>query len=346
MEYRNLGRTGVKVSALCLGTMTWGEQNSEADAHRQLDFAVERGVNFIDTAEMYSIPVKASTQGRTESYIGSWLRRPGNRGRVIVATKVSGRSREFTWLREGGTRLDRANIMQALEGSLKRLGTETIDLYQLHWPDRSTNFFGSLGYVHKPNDHAVPLEETLSVLAEIVRQGKVRHVGVSNETPWGLTHYLHLAESRGLPRMVSIQNPYCLLNRTFEIGLAEIAIREACGLLAYSPLGFGVLTGKYLGGAKPKGTRLTLFPEYRRYTGERAVRATTAYVAAARRHGMTPAQFAIAYVASRPFVTSAIIGATTLPQIEEDIAAADLRLGDAALRDIEAAHAADPNPSP
>lgn len=346
MEYRTLGRTGLKVSAICLGTMTWGEQNTESDAHRQLDFAVERGVNFIDTAEMYSIPVKASTQGRTESYIGSWLKRPGNRDRVIVATKVSGRSRDFTWLREGGTRLDRANIVQAVEGSLKRLGIETIDLYQLHWPDRSTNFFGALGYVHKPNDHSVPLEETLSVLADLVTQGKIRHAGVSNETPWGLMHYLHLADTRGLPRMASIQNPYSLLNRTFEIGLAEIAIRESCGLLAYSPLGFGVLTGKYLNGARPQGARLMLFPEYRRYTSGRATRATAAYVEAARRHGLAPAQLAIAYVASRLFVTSAIIGATTLAQLEEDIAAAEVRLGDEVLRTIEAAHAADPNPSP
>lgn len=346
MEYRNLGRSEIKVSAICLGTMTWGEQNSESDAHRQLDFAVERGVNFIDTAEMYSIPVKASTQGRTESYIGSWLKRPGNRNRVIVATKVSGRSRDFTWLRDGGTRLDRSNIVQAVEGSLKRLGIETIDLYQLHWPDRSTNFFGALGYVHKPNDHSVPLEETLSVLADLMQQGKIRHAGVSNETPWGLMRYLHLAETRGLPRMVSIQNPYSLLNRTFEVGLAEIAIREACGLLAYSPLGFGVLTGKYLNGARPAGARLTLYPEYRRYTSARATQATAAYVDAARRHAVAPAQLAIAYAASRPFVTSVIIGATTLTQLEENIAAADLSLSEDALRAIEAAHAADPNPSP
>jgi len=346
MDYRNLGRSEIKVSTICLGTMTWGEQNSESDAHRQLDFAIERGVNFIDTAEMYSIPVKASTQGRTESYIGSWLKRPGNRNRVIVATKVSGRSRDFTWLRDGGTRLDRSNIVQAVEGSLKRLGIETIDLYQLHWPDRSTTFFGALGYVHKPNDHSVPLEETLSVLADLMQQGKIRHAGVSNETPWGLMRYLHLAETRGLPRMVSIQNPYSLLNRTFEVGLAEVAIREACGLLAYSPLGFGVLTGKYLNGARPAGARLTLYPEYRRYTSARATQATTAYVDAARRHAVAPAQFAIAYAASRPFVTSVIIGATTLTQLEENIAAADLSLGEDALRAIEAAHAADPNPSP
>jgi aryl-alcohol dehydrogenase-like predicted oxidoreductase len=346
MDYRNLGRTDVKVSAICLGTMTWGEQNSEQDAHRQLDFALERGVNFIDTAEMYPIPVKAETQGRTESYIGSWLAKKGNRGRVVVATKVSGRSRDITWLRKGGTRLDRANITEAVENSLKRLGLETIDLYQLHWPDRRTNFFGSLGYVHKPNDDSVPIEETLGVLADLIRQGKIRHAGVSNETPWGLMRFLHLSETKGLPRVVSIQNPYSLLNRTFEIGLAEAAIRESCGLLAYSPLGFGVLTGKYLNGAQPPGARLTLFPEYRRYTSARAVHATRAYVEIARRHGLAPAQLAIAYAISRPFVASVIIGATTPAQLAENIAAAEIGLPDAALSEIEAAHSADPNPSP
>ncbi|HLF59057.1 MAG TPA: NADP(H)-dependent aldo-keto reductase [Alphaproteobacteria bacterium] len=346
MEYRRLGRTDTKVSTICLGTMTWGEQNSESDAHRQLDFAVGRGVNFIDTAEMYPIPVKAATQGRTESYIGSWLKKKGNRDRVVVATKVSGRSRDIAWLRSGGTRLDRANIATAVEDSLTRLGIETIDLYQLHWPDRRTNFFGSLGYVHKPNDESVPLEQTLSVLSDLVKAGKIRHAGVSNETPWGLMRYLQLAETQALPRVVAIQNPYSLLNRTFEIGLAEAAIREACGLLAYSPLGFGVLTGKYLHGAKPARARLTLFPEYRRYTSERATRATESYVGIARRHGMAPAQLAIAYAASRPFVTSVIVGATDLSQLEEDIAAADIRLPDEALGAVEAAHNADPNPSP
>jgi len=346
MQYRKLGNTDVEVSTICLGTMTWGEQNSEADAHRQLDDAVGRGVNFIDTAEMYPIPVKAATQGRTESFIGSWLKRPGNRARVVVATKVSGRSRDITWLREGGTRLDRANIVAAVDASLKRLGIETIDLYQLHWPDRRTNFFGALGYVHKAQDESTPLEETLSVLADLVRAGKIRFAGVSNETPWGLMRCLQLAGTKALPRVVAIQNPYSLLNRTFEIGLAEAAIRESCGLLAYSPLGFGVLTGKYLGGAKPAGARLTLFPEYRRYASARATRATRSYVEIARRHGIAPAQLAIAYAASRPFTTSVIIGATTPAQLEEDAAAADVRLSDEILAEVEAVHAADPNPSP
>lgn len=346
METRPLGKSDIKVSVICLGTMTWGEQNSEADAHRQLDAAVARGVNFIDTAEMYPIPVSAKTQGRTESYIGSWLKRSGKRNQVIIATKVAGRSRDITWLRAGGTRLDRANITAAVEDSLRRLGTDTIDLYQLHWPDRRTNFFGNLGYVHKPKDESVPIEETLGVLNDLVTAGKIRHAGVSNETPWGLMHALGLAELKGLPRMVSIQNPYSLLNRTFEIGLAEVAIRESCGLLAYSPLGFGVLTGKYLGGAKPKGARLTLFPEYKRYQSPRAERAVRAYVEIARKAGISPAQLAIAYAASRPFMTSVIIGATTLEQLEEDIGAMDARLPDEVLSAVESVHNADPNPSP
>ena len=346
MEYRNLGRSGIKVSAICFGTMTFGEQNTEAEAHRLLDMAFERGVNFLDAAEMYPIPVKAQTQGRTESYIGSWLKKSGKRSRIVVATKVSGRSRDFTWIRSGGTRLDRTNITAAVENSLKRLGIDCIDLYQLHWPDRRTNFFGALGYVHNPKDDSVPLEETLSVLGELVAAGKIRCAGVSNETPWGLSRYLNLSDTSGLPRVAAIQNPYSLLNRTFEIGLAEIAIRESCGLLAYSPLGFGVLTGKYLNGARPAGARLVLFPEYRRYTSDRAVRATSGYVDIARRHGIAPAQLAIAYAASRPFVTSVIIGATKLSQLEEDIAAADLRLSEDMLREIETVHGADPNPSP
>ena len=344
MDYRTLGRTDLKVSAICLGSMTWGEQNSEAEAHRQLDYAAERGVNFVDTAEMYPIPVTAATQGRTEAFIGSWLRR--NRNRMIVATKVSGRSRDITWLRKGGTRLDRANITEAVDKSLKRLGVETIDLYQLHWPDRRTNFFGKLGYVHNPKDESTPIEETLEILGDLVTAGKIRHVGVSNETPWGVMRFMHLAETRKTPRPVSIQNPYSLLNRTFEIGLAEVAIRESCGLLAYSPLGFGVLTGKYLQGAKPADGRLTLFPQYQRYTSERATRATEAYVEIAKRHGMAPAQLAIAYAASRPFTTSVIIGATTMPQLEEDIAAAETAIPEDALAEIETVHHADPNPSP
>lgn len=345
MDTRRLGRTDVTVSAACLGTMTWGEQNTEADAHWQLDAALDHGVNFVDTAEMYPIPPKPETQGLTEALIGSWLRARGGRDRVVIATKVSGRG-GMAWVRGPGRCLDRANIEAALDDSLRRLRTDYIDLYQLHWPDRKTNFFGELGYVHDAHDVSVPLEETLGVLADLVRAGKVRHVGVSNETPWGLMRYLELAREKGWPRVVSIQNPYSLLNRTFEVGLAEIAIREDCGLLAYSPLAFGVLSGKYLDGARPPGARLTLFPDYQRYMGPRAERTVRAYVELARAHGLDPAQMAISYVASRPFVTSVIIGATTPEQLEADLKAVELSLSPDVLQGIEAIHAADPNPCP
>ncbi|MGB8273898.1 MAG: aldo/keto reductase, partial [Alphaproteobacteria bacterium] len=242
MDYRRLGRTDLQVSAICLGTMTWGEQNSEAEAHAQLDAASAAGVNFVDTAEIYPIPVSAETQGRTESYIGNWLKSRRNRTRMVVATKVAGRSKTMKYLRGGETRLDRRNIEAAVDASLGRLRTDYIDLYHLHWPDRNTNNFGQLGYVHDAGDDPVPLEETLSVLGDLVAAGKVRHIGVSNETPWGLMRCLHLAEAGRGPRVAAIENPYSLLNRTFEMGLAEIAIREGCGLLAHSPLAFGVLS--------------------------------------------------------------------------------------------------------
>lgn len=346
MEYRQLGRTELKVSAICLGTMTYGEQNSEAEAHAQLDCALARGINFIDTAEMYPVPPTAETYGRTEQYIGSWLKTRGRRDDVIIASKAAGPARDLDYLRGGNARLDRSNIEAALDGSLRRLKTDYIDLYQLHWPDRRTNTFGKLGYQHDPNDDPVPIEETLEVLGDLVRAGKVRHVGLSNETPWGAMRFLQLATAHGLPRPVSIQNPYSLLNRSFEIGLAEIAHREDLGLLAYSPLGFGVLSGKYLGGAQPRGARLTLFERFQRYRGRRGQAAAAAYVQLARRHALDPAQMALAYVASRPFVTSVIIGATTLEQLENNIAAIDLRLPPPILAAIDEIHHDNPNPCP
>jgi aryl-alcohol dehydrogenase-like predicted oxidoreductase len=346
MDYRPLGRTDVRVSAVCLGTMTWGKQNTEAEAHAQMDFAVERGVNFLDAAEMYPIPPEAETQGRTEAIIGSWLAARGNRDRIVLATKVSGPSSRFTYLRDGDPRLDAKNIRTALEDSLRRLRTDYVDLYQLHWPDRRTNYFGALGYAHDPDAPMTPPEETLEVLDELVRAGKIRHVGLSNETPWGMMRFLALAEQRGWPRMVSIQNPYNLLNRTFEIGLAECALREDCGLLPYSPLAAGVLTGKYLGGARPAAARMTLFPGYDRYFKPRGVAATERYVAIARKHGLDPGRMALSYVNTRPFTTATIIGATSLEQLESDMAAFDLTLSEEALADIEAVHQDNPNPCP
>ncbi|EGV19299.1 NADP(H)-dependent aldo-keto reductase [Thiocapsa marina] len=346
MELRPLGRSDIRVSALCLGTMTFGEQNSEADAHAQLDRALAAGINVIDTAEMYPVPPRAETIGRTEAYIGSWLASRVCRDRVVLASKVAGPGAWLPHLRGGKSRLDRANIVTALDGSLKRLQTDWIDLYQLHWPDRETNFFGKLGYSPAEDAHSVPLLETLEVLADQVRAGKIRHIGVSNETPWGLMRFLALAQEHGLPRMVSIQNPYSLLNRTFEVGLAEVAYREDCGLLAYSPLGFGVLSGKYLNDARPAGARVTLFERFNRYSNPQAERATAEYVALARRHGLDPVQMALAWVTSRPFVTSNIIGATTLDQLEANLASVDLRLSDDLIAEIEAIHTRQPNPAP
>ncbi len=345
MEYRKLGNTDIDVSVICLGTMTYGEQNTEAEAHAQLDYALEQGVNFIDTAEMYPVPPLAETQGLTERYIGSWLKRRSDRDKLVLATKVAGPADWMDYLR-AGPQLTRLHMERALHESLERLQTDYIDLYQVHWPSRSTNFFGQLGYEHKPEESSTPIEETLEVLAGFVRQGKIRYIGVSNETPWGTMRFLQLAEQRGWPRLVSIQNPYNLLNRSFEVGLAEVAHRESVGLLAYSPLAFGVLSGKYLGKQQPPGARLTLFERFTRYNNEEGVRATERYVQMARDHGLSPSQMALAYVNSRPFLTSNIIGATRMDQLREDIASIDVKLPDAVLEGIEIIHQQQPNPCP
>ncbi|MCE8053894.1 NADP(H)-dependent aldo-keto reductase [Billgrantia desiderata] len=343
MQTRPLGDTGIEVSRLCLGTMTFGEQNSESDAHDQLDRAVAFGINFIDAAEMYPVPPRAETQGRTEAYIGSWLKRRESRDDVIIATKVTGPGLEHI---RGGPRLNREHIHQAIDASLERLQTDYVDLYQLHWPERSTNYFGRLGYEHDEEENAVSLEETLGVLKELVDAGKVRAIGLSNETPWGVMKALQLAERLGLPRVASIQNPYNLLNRSFEVGLAEIAHRENVGLLAYSPLAFGVLSGKYLDGARPENARLTLFERFKRYTSPLAEQATRAYVDIAREHDLDPAQMALAFVNSRSFLTSNIIGATTMEQLEDNLASESLKLEQSVLEAIEEVHRRIPNPCP
>ncbi len=346
MRLRRLGDTPIMVSGLCLGTMTFGEQNSEAEAHAQLDLAVAAGINFIDTAEIYPVPPGAETQGLTEQAIGTWIKARGGRDKLVLASKVAGPGAWVGYLRGGGNRLDRANIAAALDASLARLQTDYLDLYQVHWPDRETNYFGKLGYEPADDDHSVPLLETLEALAEQVQAGKVRHIGLSNETPWGLMTCLRLAERHGLPRPVTIQNPYNLLNRSFEIGLAEVALREQCGLLAYSPLGFGVLSGKYRNGVRPPGARLTLFQRFSRYSNPEAERATGAYVTLARRHGLDPAQMALAWVNSRPFVTSTILGATTLDQLASNLASLELCLSEEVMAEIEAIHRGQPNPAP
>ena len=346
MQTTTLGRTGITVSRLCLGTMTFGEQNSEADAHAQLDHALGRGINFIDAAEMYPVPPRQHTQGLTEAYIGSWLKARGGRDKVVIATKVAGRSTELAYARPFAIHPNRRNIEAAVDASLRRLQTDYIDLYQVHWPDRSTNFFGRLGYQHQPYPDEVPIDETLAALDHLVRAGKVRAIGISNETPWGAMRYLALAEQRGLPRAASIQNPYSLLNRVFEIGLAEIALREDLGLLAYSPLAMGALTGKYRHGARPADGRLTRFDRFKRYSTPAGAAAVEAYAQIAERHSLNLAQMALAFLLRQPFLTSVIVGATTLDQLSANIDAADLILPEAVVAAIEAVHAAQPNPCP
>ena len=347
MIYRQLGNTNLQVSAICLGTMTFGEQNSEHEAHQQLDMALDHGVNFLDTAELYPVPPKPETQGLTETFIGSWLKKRNARDKVIIATKVAGPGRDWlSHFRGGNNCLDKYNIETAVDESLRRLQTDVIDLYQVHWPDRLTNCFGQLGYQYPAEDKSVPIEETLTALGTLVEKGKIRNIGLSNETPWGTMRYLQLAEQLDLPRVVSIQNPYSLLNRSYEVGLAEISHHEHTGLLAYSPLGFGVLSGKYLDGARPEGSRLALFEEYTRYSNPQAEAATTEYVALAKQHGLDPAQMALAFVTSRPFTTANIIGATSLQQLESNLDSVNLTLSDEVLEGIEAIHSRYSNPSP
>ncbi|MBS4074920.1 NADP(H)-dependent aldo-keto reductase [Ameyamaea chiangmaiensis] len=350
MERRRLGRTDLMVSAICLGTMTFGQQNTEAEGHAQLDYALDRGINFIDTAELYSIPPRAETQGSTERIVGSWLAARGNRDKVILATKVVGRT-QMGWFRPDGAeaRLDRANIRYAIEGSLKRLRTDYIDLYQLHWPDRDIGLFGGNGNTfHGLGDTSkdVPIEETLAALDELVQEGKIRHVGLSNETAWGTARFVHLAETGHGPRVASIQNAYNLLNRTFEIGLAELAMREQVGLLAYSPLAQGYLTGKYQRGARPAGARTTLFDRGQRYQKVNAEEAIDAYLELAADMGVDPAQLALAFVTQRPFVTSNIIGATSMDQLRTDLGSLDVVITPDLLARIDAIHARYCNPSP
>lgn len=325
MEMRKLGHTGIDVTSVCLGTMTWGKQNTEAEAHEQLDYALDRGINFIDAAEMYPVPGEAETQGRTEDYIGNWIAARKNRDTYVLATKVTGRS-QMTWARDGDVPLTRhtpAQIDEAVEKSLKRLKTDYIDLYQLHWPDRPIPGFGFHSYRDYDTSDMVPLEDILGALTRHVEAGRIRHIGVSNESAWATMKYLQLAEAKGWPRMVSNQCVYSLVARRFDYERAEIAMREGVGLLAYSPLAMGLLTGKYDGGDKPEGSRWDKFPNFLgRY--EIAHDAVKAANDAARDLGLTPTQFALKFVETREFVTSNIIGATSMEQLKENIDAHDI----------------------
>ena len=343
MHYGPLGNSDIQISRICLGTMTFGRQNSEAEAHAQFDYAMGQGVNFIDTAEMYPVPVDEQTDGVTESIVGSWLARQ-SRDKVILATKASGPGR-YPWPRGGRLDYTRANLREAVEGSLKRLRTDYVDLYQLHWPDRNVPFFGKVRYEPENEFPHTPLRETLEGLGELIRAGKIRHWGLSNETPWGLMTFLRLADQHGLPRPLTVQNNFSLVCRTWDNGLAEIAYRENIGLLAYSPLAFGYLTAKYLEDPQATG-RFTAFPDFvQRYRHRaRLDPAVAAYAALARKHGLTPAQLAIAWVNSQGFVSSNIIGATNMKQLAENIGAAACVLAPEILVEIDALHDANPNP--
>ena len=345
MEYRKLGNTDLDVSLICLGTMTWGQQNTEAEGHEQMDYALDRGINFFDTAEMYSIPPMAETQGSTEKIIGTWFKKSGNREKVILASKVAGRGR-MDWIRGDETKLDRNNIEKAVEESLKRLQTDYIDLYQLHWPDRPINLFGGgLGYKHIEAE-TIEISETLNVLNDLVKQGKIRYVGLSNETPWGVSEFLKFSDLNDLPRVVSVQNAFNLLNRTYEQGLSEFHYRSSVGLLAYSPLAQGYLTGKYLDGARPEGARTTLFERGQRYETKQAEEAIRAYVNYAQERQIDPSIFANAFVNSRKFVTSNIIGATNMDQLKLAIDSCEVQLTDEDFKKIDEIHYRSPNPCP
>ncbi|MFS4468820.1 aldo/keto reductase [Maribacter sp. 2210JD10-5] len=346
MKYTKLPHTDIEVSKICLGTMTWGNQNTEAEGHEQMDYALEQGINFFDTAELYPIPAHPDRKSDTEKIIGTWFKKTGNRDKVVLASKIAGKAEFTKFIRTTG--FQRESIIEAVEGSLQRLQTDYIDLYQLHWPERNTNFFGKRGYKVDITDHWEDnFHQVLETLRDLVREGKIRHIGISNETPWGTMRYLEESKVHAtLPRAITVQNPYSLLNRIFEIGMSEISMREQIGLLAYSPLGFGVLSGKYLGDRMPEGSRLALFPNYNRYIKPEAIKATQKYYELAQANDLSLAQMSLAFVNSRPFLTSNIIGATTMKQLKENIASINMELSDEILEQIDAIHEEIPNPAP
>ena len=344
MKYTILPNTDIRVSKLCLGTMTWGQQNTEAEGHQQLDLAVEKGINFIDTAEMYPIPARKETQGNTEKIIGTWLEKTGKRNEIVLASKIAGPGRAMAHIRPN-LGFSKAAISEALELSLKRLKTDYLDLYQLHWPERNTNFFGKRDYTHEDDEEWEDnFREVLLHLDEFIKSGKVRHIGLSNESPYGVMRCLE--ESRkGAPKIITVQNPYSLLNRIDEIGLTEIYHRENLGLLPYSPLGMGTLSGKYLH-KLPDNARLTIFPQYTRYSNLQAVEATKRYCGIAEKFGLIPAQMALAFIERQPFVTSTIIGATSQEQLNQNLESIEVQLTEEILREINEVHEAIPNPAP
>ncbi|MBB4836433.1 NADP(H)-dependent aldo-keto reductase [Acinetobacter schindleri] len=349
MQFKPLADTGILLPEICLGTMTFGEQNTQEEAFEQLDYALDQGLYFWDTAEMYPVPPKLETQGATERIIGNWIASRGGRDKLFLASKIAGPSQGGSHIRDGQTRFGADEISAAIDQSLSRLQTDYIDLYQLHWPQRPTNFFGKLGYgnAEAAEDRAVTdLEETLTALQYEIKNGRIRYIGLSNETPWGAMKFLHLAEKLGLSKFVSVQNPYNLLNRTYEIGMSEIAKYEGVGLLAYSPLAFGYLTGKLRNGARPAKARVTLFSRFSRYSNPESEWAVEQYAQLAEQHGLTLTQLALAFIKQQFFVTSTIIGATNLDQLKENIQAFEVNLSEEVLKGIEAIHRQQPNPAP
>lgn len=350
MKTHFLGHTDIQVPEICLGTMTFGQQNTQPQAFEQLDYALERGVNFWDTAELYAVPPTPETYGSTETILGHWFAKTGKRNQVVLASKIAGPSQVGNHIRNGQTRFNKKFISQALDHSLQRLQTDHLDLYQMHWPERPTNCFSHLGYnaqmIEDTPDDLTPMAETLLALNDEIKAGRIRAIGLSNDTPWGTMKFLQLADELGLARVVTVQNPYNLLNRTYEIGLAEIAHFEKVGCLAYSPLGFGVLSGKYLHGQQPKDGRITLFSRFSRYTNKQAVWATEQYAKIAAEHHLSLAQLSLAFIRQQFFVTSTIIGATTIAQLKENIDSVDVVLSDEIMQQIEAVHVQQPNPSP
>ena len=345
MNYKKLGNTEIDVSTICLGTMTWGEQNSEKEGFEQMDYAINEGVNFWDTAEIYSIPPKAETFGHTEIIIGNWFEKRKKRDKIILASKVCGPMREY--VRGGGNQFGEKNITEALNGSLKRLKTDYIDLYQLHWPERNTNFFGKLGYEHKENEDWTKFEDILGSLQKFIQQGKIRFVGLSNETAWGLSKFLEISKNRNYPRVLSVQNPYNLLNRTYEVGLAEMSVREKAGLLAYSPLAIGFLTGKYRNNQKPKNSRLERDGNFwTRYDKPNTEKAIEEYYKIAEKYNLNFAQMSIKFLEIQPFVTSVIIGATTMEQLKTNIESVNVDLTNEIIKEINAIQTLYPNPCP
>jgi aryl-alcohol dehydrogenase-like predicted oxidoreductase len=346
MKFKKLGYTNIDVSLICLGTMNMGEQNTQEEGFEQMDYSFEKGVNFFDTAEVYAVPPRQETYGKTEEIIGNWFIKSKKREKIILATKMVGPGVE--WIRNGGGNYTEKNIAIAIDGSLKRLQTDYIDLYQLHWPERNTNYFGKRNYEHdsdegKWND----LESVLKALKKFVDQGKIKYIGISNETPWGLSKFLEIAEQLNLPRIVSVQNPYNLLNRAYDIGMSEISCREKVGLLAYSPLAIGYLSGKYRDNQIPKNSRIGLFGDFwTRYKEDNAKKAVDDYYKLAKENGLTLTQMSLAFVNSRPFMTSNIIGATTMEQLKENIGTADIELSDEIIEKINLIHSNNPNPTP